>query len=578
MKKPIAKTFRSAPPLGFILTILMLNTVAEAKKPKLPDARVITEYEKPRLTADNTGGASAGSGQETSFTQADLARIGVVSNAYPKTISIMESILQDIRKNSPDPSINPKVQLFNSASPEARAINSDLIIVATGFFSMLSEHFPDEKQQSDALAFILAHEYAHLLYGHPRLYKERQDDTVIADDLTTGYQIMKTVQATHNQIGGTNNEAFYTAEKAYMGATVASPWIEAELYRAVYAPYVKEQELLADFMASDLLSDPESPNTKFDSRSGSSPIRSLYKSYDDTARGKLKNLAKDVDKTMRTEVKNMTIAAPAAAVNSINGGANFGAQMTAHLKSAGARFGLSKVKERLDRKNVHLYYSAKDRVKAIHDYTDLFYPARVETLSGNDLAMFGISGTFAAEHTPSSAATQAMTFLARGDIDGAVNALNQVTEEKRFDNIQYLVASADVALAQLNVDEAISLYRRAIRRIDAPVRAYSSLSKAHMRAGNNDKVIEALDLGARKFSEHEFIVQKIDAQIALGRNEDALATLQYCQTLGDEGLYEQCEHAAEVAMPKPPADENENSGGFGLGKALGDVIKDVTNN
>lgn len=578
MKKSIVSNYQSAQLVALISAVLMTISVAEAKKPKLPDARVITQYEKPYTIETSTSNLSAGSGQETSFTQADLSRIGVVSDSYPKTIAIMESILQDIRANSPDQSINPKVQLFNSASPEARAINSDLIIIATGFFSMISEHFPDEKQQSDALAFILAHEYAHLLYGHPRLYKERQDDTVITDDLTTGYQMMKTVQATHSQIGGTNNEAFYSAEKAYMGATVASPWIEAELYRAVYAPYVKEQELLADFMASDLLSDPENPNTKFDSRSGSSPIRSLYKSYDDSMRGKLKNLAKDVEKTMHTEVKNMTVAAPAAAVNSINGGTNFGAQMTKHLKSAGVRFGLGKIKQRLDRKNVHLYYSAKDRVKAIHDYTDLFYPAREETLSGGDLAMFGISGTFAAEHTPSSAATQAMTFLARGDIDGAANALDQVTEEKRFDNIQYLVASADVALAQLELEKAIALYRQAIRRIDAPVRAYSSLSKAHMRAGNDDKVIEALDLGARKFSEHEFIVQKIDAQIALGRNEDALMTLQYCQSLGDESLYEQCEHAAEAAMPKPPADENENSGGFGLGKALGDVIKDVTNN
>jgi len=448
-----------------------------------------------------------------------------------------------------------------------------LIVIATGFFSMLGENFPEAEMQSHALAFILAHEYAHLLYDHPNKYKEKLEQTVITDDIAGGYQVLKQVQATHNQLGGKNNKAFNKAEIGFMGAAVASPWIEAELYRAAYAPYVKAEEQLADFMATDLLLDIDTADTKFDAKTGASPIRAIYKSYDSSAKGRIKAIAKDVEKTMRNETKNMVTAAPAQV---LNGQTNFGAQIKNRLKRIGAGYAWKQVKSRLDRKNVHLYYSANDRVDAIDTYADLYYPPRIEQATDADLALFGIATIFNAEHTPGSAAQQAMIFLSHGDIDGAIKALASVTKKSRFNNIQYLVATADVTFAQGNLSEAIKYYRQAIRRIDAPLRSFSSLSKAHLRAGNDAKAIEALDIGAKRFSEREFIVQRIGAFAALNRKEEALATLLKCQAFEDKALSKKCDLAAEPAKPKA---EKEKKGpldfGGGIGGAIGSVLEDV---
>lgn len=556
-----------------IFVLLLSAFPAAAKKLDIPTSRVIEGYKKPVQQAEETIGTTPGSGQYTTFTRADLSRIGVVSSAYPGTIQKMKLILQDIRKKSPDKSITPDVQLFNSIAPEARAINRDLVVVSTGFFAMLGENFSDVRQQEDALAFILAHEYAHLLYDHPRSYKEVEESTIITDDLAKGYQVLKTVQSTHYSIGGTSNQGYIEAEKGFMAATVASPWIEAELYRAVYAPYRKEQELLADFMAADLISDVEEGGSKFDVVSGSSPIRKIYKSYDNSARGRVKQISKDLEKTVKEETAVMVAAAPATIVNEIQGsGMNFGQQMTIHAKRGLTKFGLGQVKKRLDKSQVHLYYSARDRVSAIHEYSDQFYPRRKEEVSSERLALLGVVEQFDKEHTAGAAAEQAMIFLARGDVDGAKNALEQVTSSNRFENIQYLLASADVALARLELEKAISLYRQAIRRVDAPVRAYLSLSKAHLRAGNDAKVIEALDLGARKFSVREFIVAKIDAYVAIGKKQEALTTLHQCRSLNDSDLYARCE-AAAAALFETNEPKNDRILDNDVGRALGGLIK-----
>ena len=536
---------------------------AEAARIKIPKEIVLETYQQPAgLLNEPVEGAAAtaASGPARAFTRADFARLGVVSRSYPETIAKMRNVLDYIRQRSPVPGLNPEIQLFNSELPEARAVNKDLIVVSTGLLKALEEE--SDQTRADALAFILAHEYAHLLFDHPQAYQTQLEKTNVSKQIGEGYAALKKVQLTHYQLSGESNKAFYDAEKAFMGAAAASPWVEAELYRAVYAPYVKEQEQLADYLAADLLSDKETPETPFDAKNGAEPIRSLYKVYHSQARDDARALAEDLNETSLTAGRDIAAAAPATLAS---GNADqLETIAVTRVKLGLAHFGLKTIGKRLDRSRVHIYYSADRRVDAIGTYAAQFYPPRPVDVSNATLSRFaaaraarGVGASFKNEHTASAAARQAMTFLARGDVAGAEKALKDVSNENAaLGNIAYLVASADVAFAKGDLARAIELYRKAIRRDDAPVRAYINLSKSHLRNGNEEKTLEALALGEKRFSKREFIVARIDAYVVMGREEDALAAYGECQSLGDDALAKRCARAADAYL-KP---DKENGG------------------
>jgi len=521
-----------------------------AKKIKIPENRVIAEY-APRAAGAkdaNPAMAEAGLGPVAAFTPADEARLGVISGYYPQTIKLMKGMLEDIRANSPDKSINPSVKLFNSERPEARAISRSLVVVSTGFFDVLAKEFPDPQTQSDALAFVLAHEYAHLLYDHPDQYPERQEQLKISNYIGQGYSVLKTAESLNEDLGARADVDFAGAEKGFLSASAASPWIDAELYRAVYAPYRREQEQLADFMAVDLISDPNNAGSKFDARSGAAPIRAIYKAYDNSIKGQLESLQNEADETLSEAAVELQSVSHSL---TMTGDATLLPNMMKDWwRRKWTGFVRKKAQARLKNDDTHLYYSSDSRVDAIDEYADKFYPKKADTASTALLKLFGVAKAYSLENSPAAAAAQAIKFLARGDVAGARKALDGETDKSRFTYLSYLMASGDVAFAERRFGPAIEVYRQVIRRNDAPPRSFSSLSHAHFRAGNKEKAVEALDLGVKKFSAEDYIIEKIDLLINLGRNEDALAALEQCRALGDQDLALGCEEAAAPILPK----------------------------
>ncbi|MGJ8563634.1 MAG: M48 family metalloprotease [Alphaproteobacteria bacterium] len=563
-----------------VLALCILGAgTAYAKGPEIPTEKVIQTYSPPIIAAaDLTQSASSGPG--TPNDPNDIRRYETTSRTYSGTIRMLESMIQEIRKASPDTSLNPKIRVYNQQMVEAKALGDNLIVVSTGLIKALTDaQVPTDTKEKDlknfeiskadkvhGLAFILAHEYAHLLYKHPALYpREKENTKIFTKAVAGGLQLMRTTQTLHAQFGGGMSQEFHEANKILYGAAVASPWIEAELYRFAYAPYQKEAEQTADYMAADLLSNSVFGKPKYNAEKGAQPLRAFYESYDDSTNAKLKRLGKEAANTAKDASLQMAATAPAVAL----GGGDVGAHMKSHLKLAAISFGVKKLIGRLNTKKVHLYYSSDKRVDAIEDYFTNFYVSEVDDSTPAMEAFFDtLSDTFSNENSASAAAEQAMEFLAKGDIEGAVKALKNVTSSKRFQDTQYLTASGNVAFAQGNFAQAISHYNQAKRKGDVTIQVFRDLSRSHMMTNNSGMAVNAMDEGMAKFGVETFIVEKIALLVTLDKPEDVKAAYDECLKLTDKDVLKGCEKAA-----KPVLDPGSGKGFLG---DLGDAVKDTT--
>ena len=554
--------------LSIMVCCAFAAPAAHAGKPKLPDKIVIDAYSVEEFKPLEDGAAAPGAGGATTFTSADLGRLRIVSGGFSGMTAYLNGVVKEIAANGPAPEIVPEVKIFSSQSEEARAISPGLVVVSTGLLSAVGAYDAFVAEQSgdktnaasDALHFFLAHEYAHILYGHPRRYQETANAENISEPLTQGFQLMTEIEALDARYSGEQAPELQKAKKSYMSAMAASPWIEAELYRSVYAPYVRGEEQMADYMAVDLL---KQPKLKTDPRRGAEPIAKFYKNYDASIKAKLNAAAKDVGETMETATKSIVAAMPEQLMSDPD---SFESMAKQQLIFYGGAQMMTWLQRRLDKDKVHLYYSAADRLKAIEAYNDHFY-GRPEEEEDASLANFGavvdrskseqFTNLLRSEFTPVAAAAQAMEMLAAGDIEGARKALASV-ECLNCANVEYLMASGDVAFAAGDLTGAIGFYRRVIHSADAPLWSFTALSRAHLRNGNSAKAMEALDLGARRYSEQEVIVQRIEVLLSDDRKEDALAMLEQCRAFNEQALTSACEKAAEPAMPKPEKEDKPN--------------------
>lgn len=563
----------------FSHTVLALFAVssyavtAEAN-PKIPEARVMTTYTVP--TIDENGEAlAAGSGVGRQFSIDDLARLDATTRNYPSTVRDLERILSEIRRRSPDLSVNPKIKISNIPKASAYAINQDLIVVSVGLLQALAGEAPhgqildededlkfdlDPEEQTNALAYILAHEYAHLLYRHPQVYAKKQKDTKIFTDMVAaGFAAVQIANQVNATVDVGLSDEIQEANEALMIGAVASPWVEAELYRFAYAPFTKESEQLADYMAIDLLSDVKNTDTVFQARKGAQPLRGLYKDYDDSLEGKVKALGKEASKSMEAASERILSAAPATLFN----GGNMGGLVKDNLKLAFLDFGLKQLMGRLNKQKVHLYHRSSKRVDAIDEYYSIFYKEAEETADAGLMASFAsLMDNFSRENTPTAAADQAMSFLLQGDLKGAKEALESVISGNKYSNTDFISASGHVAYAEGKFEEAVGHYSRAISNADVAMDVYSKLAHSYAFQDMEGPALQTLDKGMEVFGKDAFIIEKIQMLLRFDKPDEALALNGQCQASENKSVRKACEKSIEHLLAK------EDNGPLGLGKIV----------
>ncbi|MGB6318193.1 MAG: hypothetical protein WBG08_06110 [Litorimonas sp.] len=566
--------------LASLAALGLCHQTAHAK-PKIPEARVIDTYEYPDvdLPAPEAGAEAPafGPGLAARYSPEDMARMEEISRQYRGTVIFLEGILRDIRRNSPRPEINPRIMITDNLRPNASAPSKDLILVSVGLLNVLSgvEPYNHDNQTEEApvyldlpledrhnaLAFHIAHEYAHLLFQHPIIFAKREKDTRIFTDLVAaGFTGLAIANEVNGMTGGGMSSEISDAAKVLRSSAVATPWIEAEMRRYAFAPFRKDAEQLADFMAMDLLASPDDPEPKYDPSKGAQPLRSIYEEYDDSLKAKMKALSKEVEATLERSAERIANVAPAALL----GGGNVGQASLNMLKLGAIEFGAKQLIGRLDKDKIHLYYRASKRVDAIDEYNALFYDAQVEAADAQLAGQFAsFMDTYTQEHSAPAAADRAMALLGLGDVEGAEKALRSITDGSGANNTDYVSADGHVAFAQGNYIVAASHYERVRHKADVSVEVYSQLASSYLYSNQPEQALRTIDAGMERFSFEQFAFRKIGILLDLERNDDALGVNGRCQAVESKSVRKDCARAVKHLMePDKP-----NLLG-GIGKAL----------
>jgi Zn-dependent protease with chaperone function len=169
---------------------------------------------------------------------------------------------------------------------------------------------------------------------------------------------------------------------------------------------------------------------------------------------------------------------------------------------------------------------------------------------------------------PFTAGAQAKQMRAVFDAVRTVDEINQAINDHKFQDARHLVSQpafgramplqqsllrAKLAFAQGDTAASQRQLQAVIRDPVAPADAFTLLASVQASAGQTDAALATLDGGQTRFdSEAGFIPYRIAILRQAGRDKDVADTLKRCSTLnGGRVLLDSCQKAAQPPQPKP---------------------------
>lgn len=549
---------------------------------KLPDKPVIDT-----LSARAPGGA----GKELSTSA--LAQKGVVVGDYGGTAAQVGSLLRRIKAKSPSPGLGAWVKIDSSSVANAHTLAGGNIIVNAGLIKALQKR----ADQRDALAFILAHEYSHAYFDDPSSQVGKENEANQAGQtVALVANIMKASQTSAgiNATSNCSHTAGNNPAHVLAGAVMTGDWVKAELYRFSYGPFSRETETRADFLAVDLM-----VRAGFNPIAGSQPIETLYEKYDNSIQKRLQNQLKDVEGTIQGSLDQLGKCAPDMLKQSFNG-QSLGDQLHGFLKEQIIGWTTKFLAGRFNREKVHIYASADDRVKAIHDYAAKFYPDKIVGESAGDLGKFGGGGgsagasafdAFTHEDGIYQSTDKITELNSQGKFDAAMKEVGKAESVSSERPLDFLVAAGTAAKGAGKTDRAIGYFEQAAAKPEAIAVVFRSLAALYVESRQTDKALDALGRGEAKIKDKkQFIVSRISIYHAKG-DEKRVATLEkQCEGFKDSALTDQCHDAGEVKTAGIIGDAGKTAGNVvdqtgktagkavsATGKAAGNVFHSIKN-
>ncbi len=522
---------------------------------------------------------------------------------YQESRAILQEYVALIARLGPRKDIVPRVTLVLDERPNAFAVSSEQISITTGLVSQIANSIKENKDAGFELIFLLAHEYGHILFDHPRRYAKKIQPVGFEHFFGSALQVAVTINRFTGAAGAgavVNKDVL----SGIGGAISLSPYLEAELHRYVYGPYVKDAESLADFVAVDLFDrlnefDKKKNPDKFiavDPRVASAFLSQMEK-YDNSVVGQLQQGAKRLGKDLEQSMNAFAKTVPDTIMQSGPEAVWQNAQNS--LAKGAGKWILDTISKRFSKEEVHIYYSAEKRVKAINAYADKFYPLKVKAVNNSTLESFGSKirstadlitednnissfGKFADVYTsdfaPDKAANEARLLLASRDIVGARAVLDAVIKQigakaaampasvpgkpaarqgKGKKSVKAAVAPTKVAPettiksssfhmanAQTYIFEgkpaaAETAYKLAIAQPGVPYSAYIDLATVQDQLGRPAEAERSLDKGAQIFGENKFVIARISHYKGLQKNDKVLELIGKCAEIKE--LKAQCD-------------------------------------
>lgn len=549
---------KAARVLVFSVTLSALATSALAG-PKIPERPLIeqyADYDVPETGPNEENGPldwlvlpAASPGLSPTVIGAPEVNKTVYANTYRNVQSYIDAIV----KIGPRPDITPKIMILSSPRAEAFAPQLDTIVITAGLLDALYPESPTDAEEfasaSEAFLLILAHEYAHLLYNHPAEYKAKRRKINPGEVLGSMMSVAKALSPITSMIGGDAAKLNNDAIGGLFAARSLSPVIEAELVRAVYAPYRKEAELMADFMAVDLLVRLDNVNP----RAGAEYFYNVDPTYDNTVVGQmnagLKRL-KEQEKTLMEEVSLMAIDSGLSMDPK-----RFQKQLEARAAKSLITF-LGGLLGRRYLKEPNVYYSSDKRADGIKEYYDTFYEDDQEELSDAALAALGIptGSNFAEAYFDEAAydhaAREARLLFYQGRYEKAREVLYVVPDRRNAPSAEFHYIDGLLWQQEGDFENAAITFERAITKPEVTFEMFSALSSTYMVMDMPEKAAEALDKAERAFGESKVIISKINLLISQEDLEGATALAQRCSETYPETIGKAC-------LKQIPEDDDE---------------------
>lgn len=520
--------------ISLVVVISLLPGPAHAQFgggwPKIPEGRMLDNYQG-FLAETNLSLKPVSAGLSASsprFEIDDVEKLRVNPANYRATEGHLQKIIRTIAAKGPRPDIVPRVELINSDRVEAVAVSQDLIQVNLGLTNAIFKQAGDggEEDALNSLFFVMAHEYSHVLYNHPAAFAEKLEDTKISKIFGASLAIASQLQPLANVVGGDIANANRQIVGGLTAGTALSPILDSELARAVYAPYKKQEEANADFMATDLMR----LLPKFDPAVGSRFLNSFEK-YDNSVVGQLKAGIKHLKKQTKDTGKEISAIGISSAINADFSGFQNNFKALAGREAIEFIIGLFK-RRYLD--EAHLYHSAEKRVGGVDEYLTTYYEPIEEPVDAGALAALGVASfsqmqsDYKREHKYDEAASEAKRLYSIGDLPGARAVLNAVDGRTKAPTAEFHLTDAIIWQAQGNFEEAELSYKRTISKPEASYRAYGSLAALYNLKDDYDAADAVLAKAEAKFGEQQVIVAKINQLILRDKLEEAQSSSEDC--------------------------------------------------
>jgi predicted Zn-dependent protease len=485
-----------------------------------------------------------------------VARMGVRVLPLAGATTNLRGILQRFQTvAAPPQGVTPALWIEDSAEIDARQRGGGDIYVTRGALDVLtaqSRQVPEQQIAAD-IAFVLAHEYAHLLLCHHNRVRTTQS---ISRGLDTLAQLGVAGQYLSQMQGGRAGLAdqgrFNNGVAETMAAHSTLQMINSKLINPAWS---RDQERDADFLAVELMAAAGAP-TDF-----VPDLLASLKSADDSFSSQMTPVMQQMQRQMTSEVEQAARTGGNVDVGSM-------AQRLGRQAVAGAL--VSKVS--------HFHESPQQRAERV--------VAMMEFLGATDTSAFagwagpaarGLRGAAGGEFAAARLALEAHQKLSAKDVEGGCAAAQRaLTMAPNYPSA--LVAAGNCAVARNDTARASQHFNRLTQSPFAIPEDFVLSSQVWAAARNRTNATRALDTGATRFGADPFYVPRMMTAASFSDTVGVNTARDQCtSSTRDANLRTQCTNfaaqltgqPAQAQAPQTPAQQGADAVRQGLGGLLG---------
>ncbi|MBW8814754.1 MAG: M48 family metalloprotease [Caulobacterales bacterium] len=519
---------------------------------KLPDACVLARFQDPAFPA----GDAASPGQPIA---ALLGGAGPVPAAWPAAQPALQELANQIALAGPRPDMRARVVIVADRMEDARAFfqgpagADGVIVLTTGLLERLYGQAGAGVATQEALRFILAHQYAHLVLKQPQqLPKATSTYDQMAQALQLASLGISVVQNFGGDAGGDGAKARSSAS-VILAAGFVSDLEAAEPSRFRFPTLGGGADREADLLAADILV-----------RKGADPgvgVQVLKAAWDANRAHQQASAARRDQAAKAQALAAQDLASLRTSLLQVKN-APFLMQK-AQMMAAGyvAHLAMNKLEERREMVSVHLHEDAEARIDAVEAYLGAFYPDRAAAVAQTDAGRKPLPEFDFVRLRPEveghQAAERAEDALARGDVVGARAEIDPSLKSPVGTSPDVLQIASAVAIAEGRPEIAIRQLKTVLASGFKGPLVYQKLAVAWRMAGDDNSALVALSDGATAVGDVKpFIADRISIFKARGDFEGVAAVLHDCAALNDMALTMACQRAAAA----DPGEEKAKAG------------------